>query len=434
MLARQTPVFDSMFLEDFKPLDSAVMGRHLTEKWDQGSGDTHFYDKVEIGQPNLTKGWQRISSGECDASCSPPEVNVSWGTTRNSYFMEQFRIKSPLMCLTQLRYSTSPGEQIAKIYKGLKKFPEMYNSDFLRVHAFDRNPLVQICGKDFQTFVPDITNDVGPVSNVSPQLTTINLGSDALLPTSALTFNYLDYLSTQLDLDGYAEGGSGLPAGMFNLITDKRTWFLLTNGNPSMKDMMALGDPQSASALYKIGQGINKPFGNYAPTIDTQPIRFQKLATGILNRVFPYYNTASDTGFKRVKNPAYINARYQLSYLWHPKAIKLFTPDFKKMHEKVPTVNSAMYGQWMLVNPQGLIQYEMPDGTTCTKNNDEQLWFYWKVALELGFKFEYPEWIMPILHLVDGSGKDGTVDEPVCGTAPQYVAQTYSDNPQVCEA
>jgi hypothetical protein len=41
---------------------------------------------------------------------------------------------------------------------------------------------------------------------------------------------------------------------------------------------------------------------------------------------------------------------------------------------------------------------------------------------------------MPILHLVDGSGKDSTVDAPVCGSAPAYVAQNYSDDPTVCEA
>lgn len=433
-IARQTPVFDDMFLDDYKPMDSAVMGRHLTEKWNQGSGDIHYFDKIEIGQPDMTKAWQRINSGECESACAAPRVRVNWGTTRNSYYMQQFRIMSPLLCLTQLRYSTKPGEQMAKIYKGLKKMPEMYNSDFLRVHAFDKNTTVQICSKDFITFTPNGENDLDNTGNVAGQLTTINLGGSGNLPTSALTFNYLDYLTTNVGLDGYSEGGSGLADGMYNLITDPRTWFLLTNGNPSMKDMMALGDPSQASPLYKIGQGVQKPFGNYVPTLDKSPIRFQHMSNGILNRVFPYYNTASDTGFKRVKNPAYINARYQLSFIWHPKAIKLFTPDFKKMHEKVPTVNTAMYGQWSLVNPQGLIQYEMPDGTSCTKNNDEQLWFYWLCALELGFKFEYPEWIMPILHLIDGSGKDSTVDEPVCGTAPQYVAQTYGSNPSVCEA
>jgi hypothetical protein len=76
----------------------------------------------------------------------------------------------------------------------------------------------------------------------------------------------------------------------------------------------------------------------------------------------------------------------------------------------------------------------MPDGTVCTKNNDEQLWFYWLSAMELGFQYMYPELIMPILHLVDGSGFDATVNKPVCGDAPQYVAQDYSNDPTVCEA
>lgn len=429
-LAAQTPVFDEMFLKDWKPLDSPVLGRHQTSVWDQGTGDTHYFDRIEIGQPDLTSRWQRIDAGECEDACTPPRVNVAFGTTRDSYYMEQFRLQSQLFCLTQLRYNTKPGEQISKIYAGLKKIPQIYSSDFLRVHAFDKSPAVQICGDDFATFTPDITPDDGSAPNVAGQLNTVVLGS---LPTSELTWNYLDYLSTNLGLEGYSEAGSGLPDGMYNLITDPRTWFRLTNGNPSMKDMMALGDPQSASALYKIGQGVQKPFGNYAPTLDKQPIRFQLISGTTLNRVYPYYNVATDTGIRRVVNPAYVNARYQLSFIWHPKAIRLFTPDFKKMHEMVPSVNSSLFGSWKFINNQGAMIYEMPDGTSCTKNNDEQLWFYWLCALELGFKYEYAEFIYPILHLVDGSGKDSTVDSPVCGSAPAYVEQVTSNDPTVCD-
>ncbi|HUV12669.1 MAG TPA: hypothetical protein VMY18_03435 [Acidobacteriota bacterium] len=437
-LASQTLVFDEMFLKDWKPLDSPYMGRHQTEVWKQGTGDTHHQDKIEIGQPDLTHRWQRIDAGECEDACSPPRVNVSFGTTRDSYYMEQFRLQSQLFCLTQLRYNTRPGEQIAKIYSGLKKIPQTYTSEFLRVHAFDKSSAVKICSADLMDpdddFVPDIQPDDGSAPNISGQLTTIVLDS---LPTSELTFSYLDYITTGLGLDGYAEG-SGVPDGMVNLITDPRCWFKLTNGNPSMKEMMALGDPQSASPLYKIGQGVQKPFGNLVPTLDKQPIRFQVLSGTTLNRVYPYYNVAADTGVRRVKNPAWINARYQLSFIWHPKAIRLFTPDFKKMHEMVPSVNSALFGSWKFINPQGVIQYEMPDalngaGTACTKNNDEQMWFYWLSALELGFKYEYSEWIVPILHLVDGSGKDSTVDSPVCGSAPEYVEQVYGNDPVVCE-
>jgi hypothetical protein len=419
-----------MFLDDFKPMDSPVIGRHQTATWQDGTGDTHFYDRIEVGQPNLDTRWQRISSGECEEACSPPRVNVAWGTRRDSYYMEQFRIQSPLMCLTQLRYNTRPGEQIAKIYRGLKKLPQIYSTDFLRVHAVDKAETLHICGSDFATMTPN----PGTGGNITGQLTTISLGSAANLPKSELTFSYLDYLSTSLGLEGYYEAGSGLPDGLYNLITDPRTWFRLTSGNPSLKEMMCIDNPEQASALYKVGQGVQKPFGNYAPTLDKQPIRFQHLGGGVLQRVYPYENAPGDTGLVRKVRPAYLNARYQLSYLWHPKAIRLYTPQFKKQHEKIPTVNSAMFGNWTLVNPEGVLKYEMPDGTDCEKNNDERLWFYWLCALELGFKYEYPELIVPILHLVDGSGKDSTVDSPVCGSAPAPQYPQYGNNPLVCEA
>lgn len=407
------------------------MGRHLTEVWKQGTGDTHISDRIEIGQPDLQDEWQTISATECDTNspCNPPRTDVAFGTTRTSHNMKQKVLQSQLFCMTQLRYNTRPSEQIARIMSGLKKIPEMYTTDFLQVEAFKQMPTVQICTDTFPTFVPDV---VGPVTNITGQLTTIDLGATANLPQSQLTWPYLNYLTTNLDMEGYFQGGSGLAMGMYNLITDQRTWFKLTNGMDSMKDMMALTDPQQASPLYKIGYGIQKPFGNIAPTLNRLPIRFQHMTNGMLNRVQEYYNVATTTGIRRVVNPAWINATYQLSWIWHPKAVKLFTPEFKKMNEKVPTVNSAMYGQWQFINNQGLLQYTMPDGTVCTKNNDLQDWFYWVCRLENGLQSMYPEFLMPILHLVDASGKCSTVNDPICCDAPEYVAQSYSDDPTVC--
>lgn len=427
-LAAQTPVYDKIFLQDFKPLDSAVLGRHDTEAWPDGTGDTHVYDKIEIGQPNLTQSWQRIDASECgSAVCSPPSQFVGFGTTRKNYFKEQFQLRSQPFCMTQMRHQTNPGAQVAQIMRGLKKIPEMYTSDWIQVHAFDLNDTVQICDSSFPTFTP-IRG-----TNTAGQLVTINLGNDNNLPTSQLTWPYLNYLTTQLGLNGYFEGGSGLAQGMYNLLTHSRVWFRLTNGMDSMKDMMALTDPNQASPLFKIGVGVQKPFGNIAPTLnDAGTIRFQRQGAGLLERVFPYTNVATTTGIKRIVNSAYVNARYGLSYLWHPKAIKLWTPTFGKIHPSIPSINSSFYGNWQFVNNQGLIQLNNTDGTTCTENNDDQRFFYWLCDLELGFQYMYPEWIMPILHLIDGSGKDCTINDPVCGTAPQYVQQTYSDNPTQC--
>ena len=432
-LAAQTPVYDLAFLQDWKPLDASFAGRHLTESWKMGTGDTHLYDQVTIGQPNLQVPWQTISATECASSspCNPPATLVSFGTVRRQTNMQQMRLNSQLWCLTQLRYNTRPSEQISMIMKGLKQIPMMYADDFLQVEAFKNATTVQICDSTFPTFTPDITP---PVTNVAGQLTVINLGSTGALPQSQLTWPYLQYLAYQLGMNGYTEAGSGLPTNMYNLITDPTAWFNLTNGNDALKNMMALSDWRGSSPLYKIGEGVQVPYGNFAPTMTKFPIRFQHLGSGVLNRVQPYDNIAGSTGKQREINSAYLNARYQLSWIWHPKAIKLMTPDFAKVNDLVPSVNSAMYGKWTFINNQGVLPYEQPDGTQCSINTPDQTWFYWRCALELGFKYLYPEMIMPILHLVTGSGKDNAVNEPVCGSAPSYVAQTYSDAPSVCEA
>ena len=425
-LALQTPVYDQMFLKEYKAMDSPVIGRHETQAWEDGTGDTHYFDRMTVAQPDLTKSWGRIDASECGTnSCNPPRTHVAFGTQRDSYYKEQIVLTSQLFCLTQLRHQTNPGDQIAEIYRNIKKMPEMFTTEFLRNHAFDKSPTVQIAGSSFGTFTPTSLN-------TENNLTVINLGSSGALPTSELTWPYLNYLTTNLQLQGY-ETESGLGAGMYNLITDPRAWFKLTNGSADIKEMMALSGSEQASPLYKIGQGIQKPFGNIAPTLDQMPARFQVISNGYLNRVYPYYNATNTTGTKRVVNPAYVNARYQLSYIWHPKSIKLWTQQFKKINEKVPSVNSALYGQWSFINNQGQMTYTQPDGTICSAiNNDLQNYFYWLCALELGFQYKYPELIMPILHLVDGSGKDCMTDSPVCGSAPQYAAQTYTSAPTEC--
>jgi len=188
------------------------------------------------------------------------------------------------------------------------------------------------------------------------------------------------------------------------------------------------------SPLYRIGEGINAdPFGNFAPTFDDQQPRFQTNGNGLLQRVLPYHNDPASTGEKPVVNLAYLNSNYAISTIIHPRATVVYTGKPKKIHEMVPSVNSSMWGQWKFHNPDGPIIWQNPDGTECTKNNDQQFYFYWLCHLQLGFRYDQRDLVMPILHLIDGSGKSCLVDKPICGDAAQYVTQDYSDVPPWCE-
>ena len=260
----------------------------------------------------------------------------------------------------------------------------------------------------------------------------INLGSSANLPTSDLTWTYLNYYQQQQGLRGY-DMESGLPPGMRALVTHSRTYQRLVGLNPEIKSQVKLTAFKDASPLYMPGKGINaEPFGAFAPTFDENQIRYQDAGNGYLERVLPYTNVAATTGLKPQVNKAWLNARYGITYMPHPQATTLLTPKPKKVNEMVPTVNSAMWGQWAYINEKVLI-YQQQDGTSCTINNELQWYFYWLCYLELGFQYEQRPLFLPILHLIDGAGQACMVDMPICGSVPQYTVQNPGDLPPVCQ-
>lgn len=426
-LARQTPVFDERFLDDYISVmvNEPFMGRHMTETWEDGK-DTIYFDKIHVMQPDYLTPWQRIDSSECGNACEPPRTLVGYGTTRDSAFMEQKEIQSQPFCLNQLRGIPRIDQQIAKIYSILRDMPMGFIGDYLRSRFLSYHDTLYICGQNFDEFA--VT-----AANTDVNLTTINLGNVNLLPTSELTWTYLTYYSQVAGMRGYDQD-SGLAKGMRNLVTHSRTYQKLVGQNPEIKSQLHLVGVKDVSPLYELGTGINAdPFGPIAPTFDEKQVRFQTNGNGLLQRVLPYLNTGATTGSKPVFNPAWLNARYGLSYIIHPKAATLYTPAPKKIHEMIPSINTSMLGKWDFVNPQGLIRWQNPDGTTCTKQNDAQLWFYWLCRLEAGFKYEQRDLVFPILHLIDGAGKDCMTDSPVCGDAPQYTEQDFSGNPSMCE-
>lgn len=429
-LARQTPVYDEVFLQDFTSdmVNEPFVGRHQTETWEDGAA-TRFFDKIHIQQPNYLKHWRKRDSDECagaDLDAGPPRTFVGFGTTRDSYYMEQIILNSQPFNLDQLRNVPHLDKQIREIYRIIRTMPLAFIGDFLRSRFFSYHDKVQIAGSSFNSFVPT-------TGNCDINLAQVNI-TTANLPTSELTWSILLYYTQLLGMRGYSKE-SGLSKGMFNLVTHSRTFAKLVGMNPEIKSQLHLVGVKDVSPLYELGTGINAdPFGPCAPTFDEHQIRFQDAGSGLLERVLPYQNSPATTGEKPLVNTAWFNARYGVSYLLHPKAAVLFTPKPKKVHEMIPSVNSAMWGSWDFVNPQGAIIVPNPDGTTCTHNNDLQWWFYWLCYLEAGFKYEQRDLVIPILHLIDGSGKDCVIDSPVCGSPAQYVAQTYSGDPDMCTA
>ncbi len=443
-LARQTPLFDKEFLKDFISDMPGLpfIGRHMTETWEDGA-EVRVFDKVHVGQPDYTAPWQRRSGKDC-ANTLPPRQFIAGGTTRDEYWTENKVLTSQLWNLDQLRTIPNLAGQIREMYRNIRRIPMGFTADYLRTRFLAYNDTLYICGSAFTEMPLSLGLTIDPTTgyipaiaggaNVDPNGTTINLGTSAVsnLVTSDLSLSYLNYYQQSLGMKGYDQE-SGLAKGMRSLVTHQRSYQRLVGLNPEVKAQLHLVGVKDVSPLYQIGVGVNAdPFGSFAPTFDDHQLRYQDAGNGLLVRVLPYTNVAATTGLKPQVNPAYLNARYGISYIIHPKAATLFTPKPKKVHEMIPTINSSMWGTWDYKNGEVLF-YQQQDGTVCQINNDLQWFFYWICYLEYGFKYEQRPLVLPILHLLDGAGKACTVDVPICGTAPQYYQYSTSDNPPICQ-
>jgi hypothetical protein len=442
-LARQTPVFDKEFLKDFISDMPGLpyIGRHQTETWEDGA-EARVFDKVHVGQPDYTAPWNRRTGRDC-GNTSPPRQWIAGGTTRDEYWMENKNLVSQLWDLDQLRTIPNLAGQIREMYRNIRRIPMGFTADFLRTRFLAYNDTLYICGSNFTELPLNTGYTVDPTTgyipavaggaNIDPNASTINLGASvASVVTSDLSLAYLNYYQQLLGMKGYDQE-SGMAKGMRNLVTHQRTYQRLVGQNPEVKAQLHLAGVKDVSPLYQIGTGINAdPFGSFAPTFDDHQLRYQDAGNGVLTRVLPYYNAAASTGLKPVVNPAYLNARVGISYLIHPKATVLLTPKPKKVHEMIPTVNSAMWGTWDYINDRTML-YQQQDGSTCTIDNINLFKFYWACYMELGFKYEQRPLVVAILHLIDGAGKACTVDVPICGEEPQYSQYSTSDNPPVCQ-
>ena len=446
-LARQTPVYDINFLKDFisDMTTAPFMGRHQTSTWEDGA-ESRVFDKVSVGQPNYTQQWNKRLGADCGMSF-PTSTYVAYGTTRDQYFMENIKVYSQLFNLDQLRTIPNLPKQIAEIYRNFRKIPIGFTNDFIRTRMLSYNDTLYVCGFNSGVFltIPLECGQEGQTpsaaSNIDPQASNIYIANATNLPTSDLTWTYLNYYQQVLGLQGY-DSESGLPSGMRSLVTHSRTYQRLVGLNPEIRSQVRLDSFKSASPLYMPGKGINaEPFGPFAPTFDEHQLRYMwtgsldgsgnPTGSGNLQRVLPYVNVSASTGIKPTINSAWLNARYAITFIPHPKASMVFTPKPKKVHEMIPTINSAMWGAWEYIN-NAVLMYLQQDGTTCTINNELQWYFYWLCYLEMGFKYEQRPLVIPILHLIDGAGAASMVDTPICGSVPQYVVQNPSDNPPTC--
>jgi hypothetical protein len=419
----RTPHFDEDILSDWFPTDDAWIGHVMTGDWKAFTGTQHVYDRIHVGAPDLSQEWDvfDVQNETCvSGACAPNEIPVAWGSTRKTYNRERKSYTTNVLCFDQIDSRAKAKEQMAQIIRGIKEITKMVQSDYLRRQSLQRADKIYIAGSDMNEVT--ITD-----STFSGAATTIDLGSAANLPTSQLTIQYLQRFYEPLQFEGYFKSKM-VPNGMFKLITDPITSQQLVQANPELRAGFKFTDFQKGGELFKYG--MSSAIGNFGISFDGFPMRFYHIGNGVLRRVFPYTNVAATIGIKPQVAQEYINAPIQYSPIWHPEAMRRLVPKLESVHPEMPFLTRDLAGKWNFSMDPVLVVKNPVTGEVCTIDNKRKNQGLWYADFENAIKFERPELVRGILHLREPGC---VVDQVPCSTAPNYVAQDYSDYNPVCE-
>lgn len=419
-LFRRTPDWDQRLAEDRQPWSYLYSSMYNQVQWTPQTGTTHTWDKVHVTRPNDTGCWDAVNIDACATNvCDPPRIYTGWGSTRATYTKFHQDYQTPVFCFDQLRDTEDATRQLDIIIKGHKKMPDSIISDFLRLLSLRQADKVYIAGSDNLTV--DVTD--GMFQN---QCKNIDLGGTGFLPTSKLTMNYLNNHVEDLQYNGYFDS-EFMPQGKFLVTSDIQTLQDLGNANPALTQMYNAADFVKGGKFY--AYGVMSGVGNWMFKVDPEPMRFQHIGGGVLQRIWPYQNVATTVGKKPEFDVAYKNAPYQLFHVYNRAARDIYVGDTAPVNPQMPFLTRNMLGKWSWKMPDYFKAVDPNTGGVCEFNNDKKNKGYFLGEFELGAKTVYPEIEMMIIALREPAC---LVNVPRCAANPAMVYQSLLPYNQAC--
>lgn len=416
-LIRRAEHFDTDIIRDITPTQGWV-GHVSTGMFPAGDGNTRQFDKFHRVQPDVSGAWEDVVAGDCVGTpCDPTETEIGFGYTQEEYTLQQKSYKTQLFCFDLILSADRAKEQFAQLVNILREATSIIISDRHRTEAF------RMAGRRVLTWnataLPAFTyTETGNLITMTP----------SALPTSIPTIEMLQRFVQPLILEGYG-GSNPLPNGMYEYVTDLETAWNLREGNAALTNLYRFTDFKEGGDLYKYG--ITDSIGNFGIRIDPTPMRFLEDG-GTLYRVFPYENQAAaggygNAGIQGVVNDDYVNAPYQIDFIWHRMAMKSMTRDTMQINSLMPFAQRDFGGRWQFV-----MDNLGADAQGCVIENKRRNKGLFLADFAMATKPERPEWVVAILQ--DRQRSCVTEQTPCAGFTPaSYSAQNYSSANDACE-
>jgi hypothetical protein len=335
-----------------------------------------------------TDGWEDIGvtggtspDPNNNNSCLPNVRKVGYAFDQKDFRLRHLAIESDWICLEDVRTSAFPVEDVNNYIKILAdninvEWTKRYDNDYLA------NSTILSVEPGFDKVVSS------PTTFSAAGLATI---TGLTAPTSVLTTGVLRQVydtlySSNAGDDGDAVTDDGAP--VFNVFSDRGTIEQLIKINQDIRQDIRWSDRVN-DLLGANGQMLlpKKSYAGYVFHSRPFPKRFNDGAGGTLVEVAPYITTGATKGTKAIINPAYVNAKYTSTVVFHPKAMEWLVPNPNLKVGKLTYDAQNYRGDFRWVN-------EYDKNCNPDKNSG-----YWRAKMACAVKQNVPEWGYYIIHL-----------------------------------
>jgi hypothetical protein len=424
VLARRTEHIENEILRDITAIGS-INGMMEVGTFKPFFGTTQTFDKYNRVAVDQAASWADADDTSCVGTpCDPSETKICFGTTREDYTLQTKSFATDLFCYDQMLTIDKAKEHYANAVEQLRDAQQLIIGNRIRTEMFRLAGYHWLAGG-------------GNASGLTPFTYTftgnhinVNITGGAV-PTSKMVVNMLKRrIQTQILNGALGKMAKDQPPEI-EVLTDMDTIWDLIQGNSNLTDHWLFSEFKTGSVEYD-KYGWSGRVGNFMLKADIHPMRFQVLANGTLNQVFPYANGAATFGIRGTVNQAYIDAPIQALFIWHRRAIRQEVLDATQIHPMMPFVPRSFGGKWQFVMDNLTCgTATLADGTIIPIAVDNSRRNKGKFIADFKFasKNQYPEFAEVFLHLRENAC---VVEVPVCADAPTYVTQDYSSDCGPC--
>lgn len=426
LLSRRSEHLQDYILRDVTP-NGTLIGYFETGRWPALNGVSFTFDKFNRMWPDMGVAWQDVTAGSCVGTpCHPHETCIGFGFTRDMAKLQQISYTTDLFCFDQIMTADRAKQQFSHIVEGLRDATNTIISNRLLNEQFRVAGHHWLCTTT--GLVPFTFTEANDLTTLIP----------SALPTAQIVPNHLRRRVTyQMNSGALGRNVVNVPPKI-EVMTDLDTVWDLCKGDTTVSDHWRFNEFSPADKEYW-GYGWSGQIGNFMLKALLQPQRWQIMADGSLNRVFPYINIAATQGIKAIPNPQYDVAEVQASYITHRRGFRNLVLDSTSINPNMPFAARDFGGKWQWVmhdltcgtvsvcdSTSGVgVQRTIPVPVDNTRGNQGKF----IADFKFGTEAQFPEYLECFLHL---RAQPCIVSTPPCGMNETYVEQDYNSCNDPC--